>query len=290
MPADPPSGDTDHTAQAAGQFRHGLLLEWYRYPPGPAVALPTHAHADYQLNLSIGAAGGVRYRGAHHVQPDGTLGVIMPDEAHTPVDPEARETVCTHLTLYVGTDVMHEVAGELGGRTGTPSFRYPVVDDTELIRHFARLHTALAGPASALDQDVRLLGVLTGLVERHAADRLQPGRPPGSHRAVRRAREYLHDNLTANVPLADLARVAGVSPYHLTRLFTANLGMPPHTYQLQLRITHAKRLLLTGASVSDTAHEAGFFDLSHFTRHFKRHVGIPPGAYARWPGPALPSG
>ncbi|PZF79138.1 helix-turn-helix transcriptional regulator, partial [Jiangella anatolica] len=95
------------------------------------------------------------------------------------------------------------------------------------------------------------------------------------------AREYLHEHRAATVTLADLARVSELSPYHLTRLFTADVGMPPHAYQLQLRIEHAKRLLLAGRPVSDAGHEAGFFDLSHFTRHFKRFVGVPPGAYAR---------
>jgi AraC-like DNA-binding protein len=259
--------------------RNGLLLEWYRYPPGPPVALPTHAHAEYQLNVSLGAAGGVRYRGARHVVPDGTLGVLMPDEAHTPVDPAPRATACTHLTLYVDAGAMREVTGELGAASA-PAFRDPVVDDADLAGRFAHLHAALAGPSSALEQDVRLLAVLADLVGRHARGRVSGRRPPASHRAVRRAREYLHDNVAANVSLADLARVGGVSRYHLTRLFTVGLGMPPHAYQVQLRLALAKRLLLAGRSVNEAAHEVGFFDLSHFTRHFKRHVGTPPGAYA----------
>jgi len=49
-------------------------------------------------------------------------------------------------------------------------------------------------------------------------------------------------------------------------VFTADVGLPPHSYQPQLRIDHAKRLLLAGRA-------AGFFDASHFTRHFKRAVG-----------------
>ena len=57
--------------------------------------------------------------------------------------------------------------------------------------------------------------------------------------------------------------------------------MPPHAYQLQVRLTRAKRLLLQGVPVSRAATETGFFDLSHFTKHFKRLMGVAPGHYTR---------
>jgi AraC-like DNA-binding protein len=282
--------DPEVGAEAAGLLLDGVLVEWYRYPPGPAVALPTHAHEEYQLNLTVDVPGGVRYRGAYQVQPAGTLAVVMPGESHTPLDPDRRDATSRHLTLYLRPDDIASTARQLAGptaaqRTGLPAFRDLVIDDAELVRHFARLHATLTAPASTLDRNVRLLTLLANLLDRHA-DGPRTGPPPTSigaagHRAVRRAREYLHDNLAANVSLAELADLGGVSPFHLTRLFTAGLGVPPHTYQLQLRIARAKRLLLTGMSASDTAHDVGYFDLSHFTRHFRRHVGTAPGAYVR---------
>jgi AraC-like DNA-binding protein len=279
--------DAGRGGEARGLLRDDVLLEWYRYPPGPPVELAAHAHEEYQLNLNLDLPGGVRYRGAYHRLAAGTLAVIMPDEVHTPRDPQARETASTHLTLYVGPGVVHGAARQLAGDAATGSTDQPwfndlVVDDVELVRRFARLHRSLAGTASALDQDDRLLAFLIDLLQRHGHVPAARSLPAG-HRAVGRARDYLHDNLTANVSLAELARVGGASPYYLARLFTARLGMPPHAYQIQLRVERAKRLLLTGTSVSDTAHETGFFDLSHFTRHFKRHVGVPPGTYARTP-------
>lgn len=270
-------------AEAAGLVRDGVLVEWYRYPPGPAVRLPTHAHEEYQLNLTLDLPGGVHYRGGYGVQPAGTLAIIMPGEAHTPVDPDSRDTVSRHLTLYLHPDVVGDTVRQFAApRHGNlPNFPDLVVEDDELARRLARLHASLTAEPSRLDQDVRLLAFVADLVHRHAAG--PPFEPlPGfvGHRAVRRARDYLHDNIGANVSLAELAGVSGVSPYHLTRLFTASLGMPPHAYQIQLRVAAAKRLLLAGTPVSETAYRAGFFDLSHLTRHFKRYVGTPPGAYA----------
>lgn len=45
-------------------------------------------------------------------------------------------------------------------------------------------------------------------------------------------------------------------------------------------IAHAKQLVLQGLPISSVAAEVGFFDLSHFSRDFKRYIGITPGAYA----------
>jgi AraC-like DNA-binding protein len=266
-------------SDAVGMEHEDVLVEWYRYPPGPAVELPRHAHADYQINLNLDLPAGVHYRGAFHALAPDSLAVIMPDEVHRPRDAEDRDGVSSHMTLYVTAETLREASGRRSG----PVFRDLAVGDAGLVRRFARLHAALSGPAAALDRDVRLVAVLSELVDRHAdAERSRPPhRGPVGHRAVRRAHDYLHEHVADNVTLADLAAVAGVSPFHLTRLFTAALGVPPHAYQVQLRVERAKRLVLRGRSVTDAGHEAGFFDLSHFSRHFKRYVGVAPGAYAR---------
>jgi len=99
---------------------------------------------------------------------------------------------------------------------------------------------------------------------------------------VRRAREYLFANLADNVPLADLAAVAGVGTFRLLRAFRKVHGVPPHRYQLAQRVEHAKRLIREGgAPLSAIAFETGFADQSHLTRHFKRWAGVTPLAYAR---------
>jgi AraC-like DNA-binding protein len=273
----------DQGVEAAGVVHDGVLVERYRYAPGPAIELPTHAHEEYQLNLTLDLPGGVRYRGGYHVQPARTLAVLMPGEPHTPRDPDGRDTTARHLTLYLPPHVVRGTAQQLAGaRKSLPSFPELIVDDTDLVRRFARLGASLTGRSSKLDKDVRLTVLVADLLHRHAdGTRIEPLPGAAGHRAVRRARDYLHQHATGNVSLAELARIGGLSPFHLTRLFTASLGTPPHAYQIQLRVAIAKRLLAAGMSAGETAYAAGFFDLSHFTRHFKRHVGVPPGAYAR---------
>jgi AraC-like DNA-binding protein len=256
-------------------LRDDVLLEWYTYEPGPPTVLPRHAHAEYQLNLNFDQPCGITYRGAYHALPPDQLTVVMPGEPHEPRDPIDRDTPSRHLTLYVQPSVLESIAGR-----PTPTFREFAIADLPTVQGFAHAHRAVRDAATTLDQELRLLTWFTALVERHARDVRTSEPKHAPHRAVRRAREYLHDNYADNVTLRELAAVSGLSPFRLGRLFSTTVGVPPHSYQLQLRIEHAKRLLLKGRPVSDTAYEVGFFDLSHFSRHFKRYVGVPPGRYA----------
>ncbi len=94
---------------------------------------------------------------------------------------------------------------------------------------------------------------------------------------MQRVIEYIHYNLAQQLTIAELSFIANLSPYHFSRTFKQATGMAPHQYVLHIRIDHAKELLLQGnLSIAEVATRVGFFDQSHFTRYFKRIVGITP--------------
>jgi AraC-like DNA-binding protein len=83
------------------------------------------------------------------------------------------------------------------------------------------------------------------------------------------------------VTIDELAREAGLSAFHLIRVFRASFGLPPYRYLELVRIRHARRLIRRGWPLAQVVHATGFSDQSHLTRHFKRVVGVTPGGYAR---------
>ncbi|AKF04398.1 helix-turn-helix transcriptional regulator [Sandaracinus amylolyticus] len=99
-------------------------------------------------------------------------------------------------------------------------------------------------------------------------------------RYVRKVREHLEREWQRNVPLDELGEIAGVSVFHLVRVFTREVGLPPHLFQVQHRLEHARSLLGRGTVCREVALHCGFADQSHFNRHFKRVMGFTPGAYA----------
>ncbi len=99
---------------------------------------------------------------------------------------------------------------------------------------------------------------------------------------IRRAIEYVHDHPGQPLTLAELSTIAEMSPYHFSRAFKQATGIAPHQYVLHTRIEHATGLLQQGTcSIAEVARRVGFFDQSHFTRYFKRIVGVTPQTLLR---------
>ena len=274
------SEDGQHIVKA---WSHGgVLLESYLYAPGPAAETPKHSHGEYQFCLSLNFPGEYHYKGESHTVPVGSLSVIHPGEVHLARDPRDREVLAAFRMIYADPSVLQRAVVEIAERErGLPSFPDPVVLDERLAGYFLGVHLVLEGPASTLEKDSRLMSVLSEFVVNRADERISP-RPVGKEpRAVGLVREYLEEDSTENVSLDELSRVANLSPYYLCRVFKEEVGMPPHAYQMNVRLDRAKNLLLRGWPISKVAQESGFYDQSHFTRYFKRLVGVTPGSYAK---------
>jgi AraC family transcriptional regulator len=100
------------------------------------------------------------------------------------------------------------------------------------------------------------------------------GLPPQHLRLVT---DYIQDNLTSNLSLAELAAVAGVSPSHFQLLFKQSVGLPVHRYIIHRRVDRAIALLRIGAlPMSELALEAGFANQRPLARSRRRVAGIKP--------------
>ena len=98
-----------------------------------------------------------------------------------------------------------------------------------------------------------------------------------SARGARRVQEFLNENFTRKLSLAEMAAVCGLSPYHFMRAFSRTFGMPPHQYVLSLRLDFAESLLADSRmTIADIAHLAGFSSQSHFTTVMKKYRQVTP--------------
>ena len=90
---------------------------------------------------------------------------------------------------------------------------------------------------------------------------------------------FIREHYAQEVTLSDMADAAGVSTFHLSRLFKKTMGMSPHQYLVEVRVHSAHALLAAGPqgpSLAEVAAAVGFSDQSHLTRQFKRILGTTP--------------
>ncbi|MDJ0948238.1 MAG: AraC family transcriptional regulator [Alphaproteobacteria bacterium] len=244
-------------------------FETYRYAP--------HVHETFAVAAIIDGAERYRYRGVTHVAPAGSVGVVHPGVLH---DGGPAGDSFVYRVLYPSPDLFRRIATDLNDGVETePWFPETVIDDPELAVRIARLHRTLERSPVALEQDSALIQTLGLLIRRHSRTDTRPPAVGREDRLVDRLCSYIDGHLGEDVTLDDLARDAGLSRFHLLRVFRHATGITPHVYLMSRRVARAKRLLGDGQGLAETAVDCGFFDQSHFTRVFKSHVGVTPGHY-----------
>jgi transcriptional regulator of acetoin/glycerol metabolism len=217
-----------------------------------------------------------------------------------------------HWGIYLGGLWDEKVEGTNGIGTAIAELRPITVHRSQ---HFRSRHIGLScSSAPIMDGDGRLLAILdvscfdptlsdrahalAGALVRASARAIEKqfveqsaalwrsgpfhhrgGLPPGT---LKRVREYVEGHLAERLSVERLAAIAGLSVYHFARAFKKSQGMTPHDYLLDRRIVRARALLdETDTALSEVALVSGFADQSHFARHFRERVGIPPSAYRR---------
>lgn len=244
-------------------------------------AFPRHTHETYAIGVIEGGVQATLYRGTTHIATAGDICLINPGEVHTGFSP--HESGWTYRVFYPDVAVLQQAAEAVSLKRGrAPRFPSPVIRDHTLSRRLLRFLKTLERPALSLERESLLLTALSQMVASHAAVADNTARySPREEQAVGAARDYLEACFTENVTLSTLARIAGISEFHLLRLFRDRMGLPPHAYLIQRRIDHARKLLARRVPIVQVALDTGFSDQSHFTRHFKRILGVTPGEFCR---------
>lgn len=262
------------------EFRHSPFL------PGVGVL---HAHYSqrkwHMVNAAFGLAvpsdwiGELRYRGKQQVFEAGDVFCTEAGEVH-----ETSRIVRggAFKALLIEERPLLEHVVDFAPHLKAAHFR------TAGGRMSPRLESRLSAAFELIGQDVPSLRLQSCMVELVASmveelmDDPKPNRAGlGRTPKLERARECLHDGDEGWVDLETLAREAGVSRFHLLRSFKERYGMPPHAYQVGVRIARAQHLLRRRVPPAQVAAECGFTDQSHFTRHFKQILGVTPARFVR---------
>ena len=97
---------------------------------------------------------------------------------------------------------------------------------------------------------------------------------------LKKARNLLQDSYAQHLTLGTVSLEVGVHPVHLARTFRRQFGCSIGEYVRQVRVERAKSLLTsTNQTLAGIAQQVGFADEPHFSRTFKRQMGMTPGKF-----------
>lgn len=240
--------------------------------------VPKHWHEEYQFCLIEAGTGDLTYRGKDFPTPPASLFIVHPGEVHS--NRAFESNGCSFRTIFLETEAMENVVAQINSKEkGLPFFPSTMVFDKNTIEQFINLHQSLEETASSLERETRLQNFLVELITNYAENRLSLRSYKKEQKAINQACDYLIANYAENISLEKLAGIANLSPFHFNRIFSEQFGIPPHAFQVQLRLSQAKKFLREGMKIAQVAFQTGFADQSHLNRHFKRVIGITPGDY-----------
>jgi AraC-like DNA-binding protein len=237
-----------------------------------------HWHDAYTIPVIEAGAETYRYCGSQYVAEAGSVPVINPGEVHT--GSRAIDAGWRYRVLYAPVDFIQQLAAEVADRPlPLPWFDADVIRDPDLARRLAYAHRLLEADGDPLAAEAAMLDALSTLLVRYGRTPAQSLQFAADDARIATMKEHLTGDLTAAVTLAELADAVGLSPFHATRLFSRATGLAPHAWRNQVRLHRSLAPLRAGVPVTEVAAASGFTDQSHFTRHFRRMFGVPPG---RW--------
>ena len=91
---------------------------------------------------------------------------------------------------------------------------------------------------------------------------------------------YINNNLSKNIHVAELSEIMCMTPDHFTRIFKNLNGMTPNQYLQFKRIERAQTLMLSSSmNIKEIAEEIGIPNLSQFSKLFHKQTGMSPTLY-----------
>lgn len=241
-------------------------------------AFKKHVHETYAIGVVEQGESSFFHQNTTRTIRQGMIALINPGEVHA-CNPKP-DVVWTYRMFYVDLDLICDIADEVfEASEGLPVFTQTIVCDAWLYQALLDLYALMVDSDNTLEKESFLHETLARLLLKYSDRRITQQIPKQAFAATQKAYDYLMQHLSQNISLNELSSVAGLSAYHLLRIFEQRFGLPPHAFQLQQRINIAKKMLAEGVSIIEAAHELGFTDQSHFSKKFKALVGATPRQY-----------
>lgn len=247
---------------------HVRLRSW-RYDGARTDFFKGAAHDD--VEIAVFEDGATRYRaGSREIAASPNAMAVVPRavEHRNAFDSQLEGTALSISDAMVG-----EITDAMGARGRALAFGLVKSARAIAIAHLLVEEAKREDEGRILAGEALAEALIVELVRTTSIDAGAGARDPRIRIALDRLRASYADDLSVD----DLAKSAGMSRFHFSRLFRDQVGEAPYKHLLRIRIARATELLRGGRhTVTEAAFAVGFGDLGRFARAFRAEHGVSP--------------
>lgn len=240
-----------------------------------------HNHSDV-LELLYIMQGDGQYivNGRTYVVRQGSLIICNANVMHgeTPYLKHSLESYCCVLR---GLNLPSLPPNTLSSISSNPVYFFS--EDRAVFEHtLLALYEISTQPAGSQEVCNLLANALLNMVYAKIHKRQMPDQliHKNNEEFIQNMTQFLEENYAEPLSLEELGKTFHISPSYLSHIFKTEIGLPPMKYLLYLKIGEAQNLLMnTSLPISVIGDQLGFSDTAHFSRMFKKYIGVTPTEY-----------
>lgn len=233
------------------------------------VAFPKHYHETYCITLIESGLEAIQAEGATIISEKGIITITNPCEVHANpiVD---KDMVNSFTTIYLSPDIVEYYLGKKD-----LIFSHQQFLNIESIRSFRE--TVKTIKQANIEKMESNLGSLVHSFKREEKSITENTKY--SNRQWKELMLLIENSLRNKITLDFLSRFINMNKYNFAKEFRLKFGLSPINYIIMRRIFKAKQLIVKSTNLTQLAYEFSFSDQAHFSKQFKRFVGMSPIAY-----------
>jgi len=251
-----------------------LKIEAHQFN-GIMQAFPNHFHEYYVIGFVESGKRLLTCKNKEYTIDSGDLLLFNPLDNHT--CRQADNKSLDWRSININEDIMRETVRQITGTDYLPKFTATTAYRSEAVSPLRELHGLIMDQKKDFEKEE----IFFFLIEQLITEYTEPVKESLSETSVEigKARTYMENHFAELITLDELSELTNLNKYTLLRNFTKQRGVTPYQYLETIRISEAKKLLEKGADPLDAAMQTGFADQSHFTRFFKKIIGLTPKQY-----------
>lgn len=231
---------------------------------------PKHFHETFCISLIYNGIEQIEFDNQSLFSEKGSISITNPYEIHS--NPLIDKNSCLKFdTIYISNDLMKYF---LNGKNIT--FINRKINSEKANQLFIELKNAMdsKNPENIeffLKQFVSILKFHSQENDKEYAEQNLNG--------LKEISCYIENNICDKFCLDELSKMANINKYGFVKKFKASTGMTPINYILMKKIFSCKTFINPNSELTELAYRYSFSDLAHFSKTFKRYVGISPKKY-----------